>query len=121
MLHVPKTHIERPRFPVIDVHAHLTWSSNVRNGISVGEEVTLFAQPEDLLPVMDRKGIRTLVNLTGGIGAGLEKSIRSFDQAAPGRFPHVDRTVLTNTSPSRTTRNCRAMRSRMPSVSAHAA
>src|SRR6185312_2430494 len=93
MLQVPKTHIERPRFPVIDVHAHLTWSSSVRNGISVGEEITLFAQPEDLLPVMDRKGVRTLVNLTGGVGAGLEKSIRSFDQAAPGRF-------LTLTEPS---------------------
>lgn len=93
MLQVPRTHVERPRFPVIDVHAHLTWSSNVRNGISVGEEVTLFARPEDLLPVMDRKGIRTLVNLTGGVGAGLEKSIRSFDQAAPGRF-------LTLTEPS---------------------
>jgi predicted TIM-barrel fold metal-dependent hydrolase len=65
----------------------------VRNGISVGEEVTLFAQPEDLLPVMDRKGVRTLVNLTGGVGAGLEKSIRSFDHAAPGRF-------LTLTEPS---------------------
>lgn len=93
MLHVPQTRIERPRFPVIDVHAHLTWSSEVRNGISVGEEVTLFAQPEDLLPVMDRKGVRTVVNLTGGIGAGLEKSIRTFDQAAPGRF-------LTLTEPS---------------------
>ena len=70
-----------------------TWSSNVRNGISVGEEITLFAQPEDLLPVMDRKGIRTLVNLTGGVGAGLEESIRSFDHVAPGRF-------LTLTEPS---------------------
>ena len=93
MLHLPKTRIERPRFPVIDVHTHLTWSSNVRHGISIGEEVTLFAQPEALLPVMDRKGIRTLVNLTGGIGAGLEHSIRSFDHAAPGRF-------LTLTEPS---------------------
>jgi len=93
MLHVPKTRIERPRFPVIDMHTHLTWSSNVRNGISVGEEITLFAQPQDLLPVMDRKGIRTLVNLTGGVGAGLEESIRSFDQVAPGRF-------LTLTEPS---------------------
>lgn len=86
MLHVPKTRVERPRFPVIDVHAHLSWSSHVRNGVSVGEDVTLFATPEDLLPVMDRKGIRTLVNLTGGIGVGLETCIRSFDQAAPGRF-----------------------------------
>jgi Amidohydrolase len=93
MLHLPKTRVERPRFPVIDVHTHLSWSSNVRNGISVGEEITLFARPEELLPVMDRKGIRTLVNLTGGIGAGLEHSIRSFDHAAPGRF-------LTLTEPS---------------------
>jgi len=93
MLHLPKTRVERPRFPVIDVHTHLTWSSNVRNGISLGEEITLFARPEELLPVMDRKGIRTLVNLTGGIGAGLEHSIRSFDHAAPGRF-------LTLTEPS---------------------
>ena len=93
MLHFPRTRVERPRFPVIDVHTHLTWSSNVRNGISLGEEITLFARPEELLPVMDRKGIRTLVNLTGGIGAGLEHSIRSFDHAAPGRF-------LTLTEPS---------------------
>jgi predicted TIM-barrel fold metal-dependent hydrolase len=46
----------------------------------------VFAKPEDLLPVMDRKGIRTLVNLTGGVGKGLEQNIQMFDQAAPGRF-----------------------------------
>lgn len=93
MLHVPQTHVERPRFPVIDVHAHLTWSKHVRGGVSVGEETTVFATPEDLLPVMDRKGIRTLVNLTGGVGKGLEENIRLFDRAAPGRF-------LTLTEPS---------------------
>ena len=93
MLHVPQTRVERPRFPVIDVHAHLTWSSQVRNGVSVGEEITVFSTPEELLPVMDRKGVRTLVNLTGGVGKGLEESIRRFDQAAPGRF-------LTLTEPS---------------------
>jgi predicted TIM-barrel fold metal-dependent hydrolase len=93
MLHVKQTRVERPRFPVIDMHTHLTWTANVRNGVSVGEEITVFAQPEDLLPVMDRKGIRTLVNLTGGTGAGLEQAIRTFDQAAPGRF-------LTLTEPS---------------------
>jgi predicted TIM-barrel fold metal-dependent hydrolase len=78
--------VERPRFPVIDMHTHLTWTANVRNGVSVGEEIVVFAPPEELLPVMDRKGIRTLVNLTGGTGAGLEQAIRTFDQAAPGRF-----------------------------------
>ena len=86
MLHVKQTRVERPRFPVIDMHTHLTWTAHVRNGVSVGEEITVFAQPEDLLPVMDRKGIRTLVNLTGGTGAGLEQAIHTFDHAAPGRF-----------------------------------
>ncbi|WP_404544941.1 amidohydrolase family protein [Dyella jejuensis] len=85
-LRVPKTRIERPRFPVIDAHTHLTWSRQVRHGISVGEEIIAFAKPEELLPVMDRKGVRTLVNLTGGVGKGLEQSIQLFDKAAPGRF-----------------------------------
>jgi predicted TIM-barrel fold metal-dependent hydrolase len=86
MLRVPTTRIEQPRFPVIDAHTHLTWSRKVRNGVSVGEDIAVFAKPEDLLPVMDRKGVRTLVNLTGGVGKGLEQSIQLFDQAAPGRF-----------------------------------
>lgn len=86
MLHVPKTRIERPRFPVIDAHVHLTWSKTVRSGVSVGEEIVAFTTPEAILPVMDRKGIRSVVNLTGGVGKGLEESIRLFDHAAPGRF-----------------------------------
>lgn len=93
MLHVPETHVPEPRFPVIDMHAHLTWTREVRSGVSVGEDIVVFAQPEDLLPVMDRKRIRTLVNLTGGTGKGLEQSIRTFDKIAPGRF-------LTLTEPS---------------------
>ncbi|MGH9448883.1 MAG: amidohydrolase family protein, partial [Terriglobia bacterium] len=36
--------------------------------------------------VMDRKDIRTLVNLTGGVGAGLEETLRTFQAAHPGRF-----------------------------------
>lgn len=93
MLHASRTPIDTPRFPVIDAHAHLTWTTNVRSGVCVGEEVTVFAEPADLLPVMDRKGIRTMINLTGGVGKGLEESIRRFDQVAPGRF-------LTMTEPS---------------------
>lgn len=93
MLHLPQHRIERARFPVIDMHTHLTWCSRTRNGVSVGEEMTHFAKAADLLPVMNRKNVRTLVNLTGGIGAGLEESIRSFDHVAPGRF-------LTLTEPS---------------------
>src|SRR5215470_14148297 len=78
MLHVPAHRVERARFPVIDVHTHLGWSK--------GEEVTFLATAADLLPVMDRKNVRTMVNLTGGRGAGLAESIRRFEGAAPGRF-----------------------------------
>jgi predicted TIM-barrel fold metal-dependent hydrolase len=44
------------------------------------------ADPAELLPLMDRKGIRAMVNLTGGTGRGLEETIARFDAAAPGRF-----------------------------------
>ncbi len=86
MLHAAATRVERPRFPVIDLHTHLSWSATVRSGVAVGERMQYFARPEDLLPVMDRKQVRTMVNLTGGVGAGLEATIRTFDRAAPGRF-----------------------------------
>jgi predicted TIM-barrel fold metal-dependent hydrolase len=35
---------------------------------------------------MDRKKIRTLVNLTGGYQEGLKQSVAKFDKAHPGRF-----------------------------------
>lgn len=93
MLRVARTPIERPRFPVIDLHTHLSWSATVRNGVATGEKMQYFADAADLLPVMDRKGVQMMVNLTGGVGAGLEESIRRFDRTAPGRF-------LTLTEPS---------------------
>jgi predicted TIM-barrel fold metal-dependent hydrolase len=85
MLHVAEHRVERARFPVIDIHTHLGWSK--------GEQVTFLAAPPQLLPVMDRKNVQTMVNLTGGRGAGLAESIRRFEGAAPGRF-------LTFTEPS---------------------
>ena len=82
MLHVAEHKVERARFPVIDVHAHFSWSPGLRGG----ETLEFLAAPGDLLPVMDRKNIQTMCNLTGGAGAGLESSIRRFDLSAPGRF-----------------------------------
>ena len=29
MLQVQETHVPKPRFPVIDIHTHLTWSKKV--------------------------------------------------------------------------------------------
>jgi predicted TIM-barrel fold metal-dependent hydrolase len=86
MLHVKESRVERPRFPVIDVHMHLGFVTRSKDGIPVGEEMSYVWPPEKLLPVMDRKNIRIAVNLTGGAGKGLEESIRRYDKAHPGRF-----------------------------------
>jgi predicted TIM-barrel fold metal-dependent hydrolase len=86
MLHVAETKLLRARFPVIDVHTHLGWRAKTSGGVSIGEQQHFLATPEELLPVMDRRNIQTMVNLTGGVGAGLQDSIRRYEGAAPGRF-----------------------------------
>jgi len=86
MLHVEEHQVPRARFPVIDVHAHLTWSKTMRRGVAVGEEEQVLADPAKLLEVMDRKNIQTMVNLTGGTGKGLDENIAAFDRKYPGRF-----------------------------------
>lgn len=67
--------------------------ANTRSGVSLGEDMIYFAKAEDIVALMDRKGIRAMINLTGGVGRGLEQSIARFNHVAPGRF-------LTMTEPS---------------------
>jgi predicted TIM-barrel fold metal-dependent hydrolase len=86
MLHVKETRVDRAKFPVIDVHTHLTFRARSTAGVSMGELNRVIAQGADLLPVMDRRNIRTMVNLTGGVGAGLTDAVRTLAQAHPGRF-----------------------------------
>jgi predicted TIM-barrel fold metal-dependent hydrolase len=86
MLHAKETRVERAKFPVIDVHTHITLSAESRNGVDLGAERTYLAQPDELLRVMDAKNIRGMVNLTGGFDDGLVDTIRKYDNAFPGRF-----------------------------------
>ncbi|WP_394820700.1 amidohydrolase family protein [Pendulispora albinea] len=86
MLHVPATHVPRARFPVIDVHTHLTWSKTMRHGVAVGEENTFFAEPAGIVEVMAKKNVKMMVNLTGGTGKGLESTIAALDRKYEGRF-----------------------------------
>lgn len=86
MLHVAQTHVERARFPVIDVHTHVSFAAVSKNGVALGEKMRYAAEPADLLAVMDRKNLRAMVDLTGGVGAGLEETIRRYQTAHPGRF-----------------------------------
>lgn len=86
MLHVRETHVERARFPVIDIHTHLTFSSQSTNGVALAAERTFYASPEELLPVMERCNVRALVNLTGGYGAGLTQTVSKYDNTHRDRF-----------------------------------
>ena len=86
MLKVKETTLTGPAFPVIDFHAHLSWSAQGENGVSLTGDRKFICEPKDLLPVMDRKKIRTLVNLTGGYQEGLKQAVANFDKAHPGRF-----------------------------------
>ncbi len=82
MLRVARTPIAVPRFPVIDFHTHLTWSP----GLEPGETIQVIAGGSELLPTMDAKRVRIMVNLTGGYGDGLRDALRVHPQAHPGRF-----------------------------------
>ncbi|HEY6547398.1 MAG TPA: amidohydrolase family protein, partial [Vicinamibacteria bacterium] len=86
MLHVPETRVERPQFSAIDVHTHLTLVTESSKGVATGEGVSFSTTALAALAVMDRKGVRSLVNLTGGHGRGLAAAIAAFDRAHPGRF-----------------------------------
>lgn len=86
MLQVKRTLVERARFPVVDVHAHMCFSAKVVNGVHLAAERQYFGTPEELIPVMDRKNVRMLNNLTAGFGHGLDEVIARYDKAHPGRF-----------------------------------
>lgn len=86
MLHIPETKVPRSRYPVIDIHTHLSFSAKSANGVGIGEAMKYLAPVEDLLPLMDRKNIRIMVNLTGGVGKGLDESIRKYQKPYPERF-----------------------------------
>jgi predicted TIM-barrel fold metal-dependent hydrolase len=86
MLHVAETKVPRARYPVIDIHTHLSWKSGNKNGVGMGEKMTFLDEPANLLAVMNRKNLRTMVDLTGGVGTGLEETIAKFQTPHPGRF-----------------------------------
>ncbi len=81
MLHVPETHVPRSRFPVIDFHTHITGTSRDNP-----ERIQFSMDPANCLAVMDRKNIRTMVDVTGGYGEGLREAIAKLAQAHAGRF-----------------------------------
>ncbi len=85
MLAVPATRVPRARVPVIDFHTHLGFRA-ARLGAGQGEEMSFPAPPAEVLPVMDRVNLKMMVNLTGGVGSGLQESIKRYQTPHPDRF-----------------------------------
>jgi predicted TIM-barrel fold metal-dependent hydrolase len=82
MLHTKETKVARAAFPVIDLHTHITFAG----GLEGPGKVKFSATPEECLAVMDRKNIRTMINLTSGYGDNLQQVINKYQKAHPGRF-----------------------------------
>src|SRR5262245_57689473 len=76
MLHVAETKVARSRFPVIDIHTHISRRRAQKPGVPAAE----------LVKTMDAVNLHTMVNLTGGAGEDLAYAITSFDRAFPRRF-----------------------------------
>ena len=86
MFQVPETHVARAKFPVIDIHTHITDAKVYKNGVGLSAARNYMATPQELLAVMDRKNIRSMVDLTGGYGSGLKETVERYDDAYRGRF-----------------------------------
>jgi len=76
MLHVPAHEVKRAKFPVIDVHTH------TNDAMGVGDQV----DPAQLVAMMDRNNIKTIVILTGLWGEKLQGVLDKMVKPYPGRF-----------------------------------
>ena len=76
MLKTKATLVEKPKFPVIDVHNHL----------GGGKDRLTPARVQGYLQQMDAAGVRTVVNLDGGWDQRLQETLAALDQAHPSRF-----------------------------------
>ena len=85
MLAAKRTVIERPRFPVIDMHAHMSFSAKVVNGVHLAAERQYLGTADEMIPVMDRMDVRVVNNLTAGFGSGLDDALARFDHKYPDR------------------------------------
>ena len=86
MLVVPESKIEKSRFPVIDIHTHLSWSPGFSDQAPGGGKMIPTAGVDEILGVMDRRNLKMLVNLTGGTGTCLDQALDFFQKTHPDRF-----------------------------------
>ena len=82
MLHVKETFVAKARFPVIDIHTHLAFT----NTSGAQPKSIPRGKADEILAAMNRKNVRTMVNLTGGYGAALEDCLNTWHKPQPDRF-----------------------------------
>jgi predicted TIM-barrel fold metal-dependent hydrolase len=76
MLKTKTTIVEKPQFPVVDIHNHL----------GGGKQFLTADRVEKYLAEMNEAGVRAVVNLDGGWDERLQETLAALDQAHPGRF-----------------------------------
>jgi predicted TIM-barrel fold metal-dependent hydrolase len=76
MMVAKTTVVEKPMFPVVDVHNHLGAGKARLTPQTVNRYLTEMAEA----------GVRTVVNLDGGWGERLTETLAALDLAHPGRF-----------------------------------
>jgi predicted TIM-barrel fold metal-dependent hydrolase len=76
MMVTKTTVVEKPRYPVVDMHNHL----------GGGKQRLTERVVNRYLTEMNEAGVRTVVNLDGGWGDRLKETLAALDEAHPGRF-----------------------------------
>jgi predicted TIM-barrel fold metal-dependent hydrolase len=82
MLHTKVTQVPKARYALIDFHTHITHGDDLGGT----ETLKIGGQPAQILPYMDQRNIRMMVNLTGGYGRGLEQALDLLSRPHSGRF-----------------------------------
>ncbi len=87
MLVVAEHPVQRARYPVIDVHTHVSSVFGRQRSRDPKESMAAaFKQLDEIVGWMDQLNIQTLNNLTGGYGEALKRNVSELQEGYKGRF-----------------------------------
>ena len=86
MLVAEENLVPSARYPVIDMHTHVSSVLRRTPGPDDVLQGTVDARFDQIVSWMDELNIQTLVNLTGGTGEGLQQTIDEMANKHPGRL-----------------------------------
>jgi len=86
MLVVPEHPTPRAKYPVIDVHTHVSFIFPKRRAAGSPEMAKALAAVDAITGWMDTLNIRTMISLTGGFGDVLKHNVKDLQERHKGRF-----------------------------------